>query len=74
MSFRYQDSAVGTPTITTSAAGFTSASQIVTVANPPKLVFTSAPVTSFTATPGSQRVDLAWANPTDKPLEEYAQP
>ena len=46
VSFRYQDSAVGTPTITASAAGFTSATQTVTVQNPPKLVFTSAPQTT----------------------------
>lgn len=36
----------GTPTITASAIGFTSATQTVTVQSPPKLVFTSAPQTT----------------------------
>jgi ribosomal protein L24E len=45
-SFRYRDTAAGTPTITASAAGFTSATQPVTVQSLPKLVFTSTPQTT----------------------------
>jgi VCBS repeat-containing protein len=49
-SFRYRDSAAGTPTITASATGLTSASQTVTVTASPKLVFTTA---AQTTAPGS---------------------
>jgi hypothetical protein len=42
-SFRYRSSTPGTPTMTASATGYTSGTQIVTIVGLPKLVFTTAP-------------------------------
>jgi hypothetical protein len=42
-SFRYRDTAAGTPTMTVASSGYSSATQQVTITAQPQLVFTTAP-------------------------------